>query len=194
MSKWMLGGGVDERSPEIDDLIGGLDLDSKKFAQWLGPELGRIGFESEYKLPSASTERRELKSFLKSLHKTIGFLQTGGLPPSTTAHMAQLAHKAGMNIYEEKKRLLPTLYKIKTLAKSAQTDMEKWFSPTDRARMVQRDNLLAAIVTKLTKGGATKVGARHIAEQILTRSGIQTPTSERAVRRAENRSKQDTSK
>jgi len=193
--KYSLGGWVNESVPDISDYLEGLNIDCDEFTQWLGVLVGRYRFEQEHRFPNASTEKKELDEYIKTLEKMIGYSFYGGLPPVVQSEFNYRALKAGINAIEFQESLRKNLTYALVIAKGVQAKARRWKSPRGAPKQTTRDQLVAAVVERLKPHCQNLTDARCRTEDILQACGIEVTRAadpqdaERAVRRLEKRAK-----
>lgn len=182
MNKYLMGGVVDKRVPNIDDLISDLGGEAPIFKGWLAQELGRYRFNKEYALPSANEEKRELLKYIKALKAAEHYLKTPfNLPPVVGSMLYEKHYKHGVPDTEETYR---TILKMRLLAEQVEHEIAPLHSSRGRPSKLARNRLLSGIANRLEEAGATRTKSREIAEQILIRAKISVPSDERTLRRA----------
>lgn len=186
MKRAVLSGFADESLPALSDLLPeGFDL------EWLGAALGdyRTSTLAQDTMPSRKEELRYMKQAAKTLHGARELFAHQGLPPLGDATAHQLALKIGADWPGLRRRLRADLNQALALVKLSTERLAEHPSKGGAPTKHTRKELHKALVNKLRQTPMKADPARIIAEQVLTRCGIDVPVIKdgdtRAVRRAE---------
>lgn len=183
MKRAIMEGWVDTSLP---DLPAGLDLD------WLGSRLGyyRASELARQTTPSREEELRYLRQTADTLRLARKLLAPDELPPHGDATAFALASKAGVDWLALRRRLRVDLNQAQSMMRLSAAELEQQPGTGGRPKKHARTALLRAIVDKLRATPMKADPARVIAEQILTRCGVDVPlvkNDTRALRKAERR-------
>lgn len=186
MKRAITAGWVDTTLPDLADLLpAGFDLD------WLGSRLGyyRASELARQTTPSRKEELRYMKQAAKTLRGARELFAHQGLPPQGDVTAHAFALKIGVDWPGLRRRLRADLNQALALVQLSTERLAEHPSRGGAPTKHTRKELHSALVNKLRQTPMKADPARIIAEQVLTRCGIDVPVIKdgdtRAVRRAE---------
>lgn len=186
------GAWLNATTPNLCDLLRGLDLDHQAFDAWLGNQLEELRLAGDLKsgpwpMPTAAEEETALRMYLDAL-ETIARFQPGNLPPLAKAHLTAEGFKDGVNSLQMARQFQLGAVTLRAYATRALAKIEKTPGPgRGRPSVRGRDQFLADVIERLSDAVPTSAKARELAEVILIRCGVKVPAGERSIRRATGR-------
>lgn len=193
--KYSMSGWVDESVPDLSEYLSGLDIDQDEFSQWLGVLVGRYRFDQNHKFPSAGTEKKELRDYIKTLEAIIEYSTYGRLPPVVKTLLASEALNHDINWLESQDAMRKAATYALVIAQRVSAKIQNQRSAKGAPRRTGRDRLVAAVKERLEPYCQSAADARRRTEDILHACGIEVTRAsdpddaERAVRRLERKAK-----
>lgn len=175
----------------IVGIVASLNIDSAKFAEWVGAMACEYHAGEHYKTPPAKAADRELKSYINALATVEKILFGYSFQSEAESGIIHQLLSNGAGLQEavnSRKALRDTIKQELAVARRVQEITKK--SAGGRPKATWRHEILNRIVLTLQEAGATAADARDRAERVLVACRITVPSSERAIRHAQ-RSKGD---
>lgn len=177
-----------ESVPDLSDLLRGLDIEPREFADWLAPRLGLVRAEIAFAnaAPGRAEEAGNLKALTEHAESLRAFLRPGGLSIKARTALAQATYQGGVQWAE----LLPRMRKDLDSLTAAIVRYQRAFDDAPagggRPDMAYRDSFIAEVVAKLRPAAGNDDNAIDLAWKIMKRCAIPVPSSntiERSLRK-----------
>lgn len=184
---WINGGWVDKRIPNeaVQAAIAQnqIIIDMDEFLPWLAGRVGtyrmlRDGAES---FPTPADELAHIRKLIDDIESVE--LRVTNLPPAANAEASYAAYKAWNDpLHDIRLRLSDDLHRMRSVLSYAADRIEPHAQGKGgRKRNIHRDDLLQAVVGKLTEMGVTGLSeTRQCAADILRSCGVPVPDDGRA--------------